>query len=163
MFKRNGKATASEAGMADKKALHPSIISAGLTVTGDMVSNGEIQVDGRVEGDIRCSSLVIGVAGEVVGEVRATSMRLLGQLTGQVFAEKVFMAATARMVGDIHHQSLAIEPGAYLQGMCRRSDDEVAQAETPALAAPDEEGQVRQQGAAIPGRAVPAGVVNVAS
>lgn len=141
--------------MADNKVLHPSIISAGLTVAGDLNSDGEIQVDGRVEGDIRCTSLVIGVAGEVVGEVRTSSMRLHGQLTGQVFAESVFMAATARMIGDIHHQSLAIEPGAYLQGMCRRSDDEIAQAEAPALVSPD---ATRKQG-----QPIQAGLANVAS
>lgn len=141
--------------MADNKVLHPSIISAGLTVTGDLVSDGEIQVDGRVVGDIHCTSLVIGVSGEVTGEVRTSSIRLHGQLTGQVFAESVFMAATARMIGDIHHQSLAIEPGAFLQGMCRRSDDEVALAEAPAIAAPE--------GQRIQGQPIQAGLVTVAS
>ncbi len=121
--------------MADKKVLHPSIISRGLVVTGDMVSDGEIQVDGRVQGDVQCASLVIGITGEVMGEVRTASLRLHGQLTGQVNAESVFLAATARMVGDVYHQSLAIEPGAFLQGMCRRNDEE---AKPQAIAAPVE-------------------------
>lgn len=112
--------------MAEKKGV-PSIISRGLTITGNLVSDGEIQVDGRVEGDIHCVSLVVGLGGEVIGEVRATSLRLHGQVVGQVRADSVFLAATARMVGDVHHQSLAIEPGAFLQGMCRRSDDEAEQ------------------------------------
>jgi len=121
--------------MADKKVLHPSIISRGLTITGDLVSDGEIQVDGCVQGDIRCASLVVGLSGEVMGEVRATSLRLHGQVTGQVHAESVFLASTARMIGDVHHQSLAIEPGAFLQGMCCRSDEDV-QMVPPAIAAP---------------------------
>lgn len=125
MFKKTSKQVSGEGIMGEKKGV-PSIISRGLTITGNLVSDGELQIDGRVEGDIHCVSLVVGLGGEVVGEVHATALRLHGQVTGQVRAESVFLAATARMVGDVHHQSLAIEPGAFLQGMCRRSD-EVAQ------------------------------------
>ena len=123
--------------MGEKKGV-PSIISRGLTITGNLVSDGELQIDGRVEGDIHCVSLVVGLGGEVVGEVRATGLRLHGQLTGQVRAESVFLAATARMIGDVHHQSLAIEPGAFLQGMCRRSDDVAQIAAVPATVAEPE-------------------------
>lgn len=101
----------------------PSIISADLTVTGDLTSAGEIQIDGTVEGDIRCRALVIGVDGSVKGEVEADSVRLHGKVTGQLRAKSVFLAATAHMVGDIAHESLAIEPGAFMEGHCRRIPD----------------------------------------
>lgn len=143
--------------MAEKKGV-PSIISRGLTITGDLASDGEIQVDGRVEGDIACVSLVVGLSGEVVGEVRAQSMRLHGQLTGQVHADSVFLAATARMVGDVHHQSLAIEPGAFLQGMCRRSDEAAPPVAAIAAAEPAEEESPR----VLPGKPM-RGLVGVAA
>ncbi len=98
----------------------PSIISADLTITGDLSSNGEIQVDGKIEGDIRCASLIIGISGSVTGEVNADSVRMHGSVNGQVNAKSVFLASTARMVGDITHESLAIEPGAFMEGHCRR-------------------------------------------
>ena len=79
MFKKASKSSIGEGNMAEKKGL-PSIISRGLTITGDLASDGEVQVDGRVEGDIACVSLVVGLGGEVVGEVRAKSLRLHGQL-----------------------------------------------------------------------------------
>jgi len=119
----------------EKKALHPSIIGVGLTVTGDLVSDGEIQIDGCVRGDIRCKSLVVGLSGEVVGEVCTAGLRVHGQLTGQVHADSVFLAATAHMIGDVYHQSLAIEPGAFLQGLCRRCE-ESALTEQPVAAIP---------------------------
>lgn len=148
--------------MAEKKSV-PSIISRGLTITGNLVSDGELQIDGRVEGDIHCISLVVGLSGEVVGEVRATAMRLHGQLTGQVRAESVFLAATARMVGDVHHQSLAIEPGAYLQGMCRRSDDMVQIAAVPPAEAETEaDASAADAQRLIPGKPV-RGLMGVAS
>ncbi|MGC2854261.1 bactofilin family protein [Novispirillum sp. DQ9] len=98
----------------------PSIISADLTITGDLVSEGEIQVDGTIDGDIRCKALIIGVDGAVTGEVEAESVRLHGKVTGQLRAKTVFLAATAHMIGDITHESLAIEPGAFMEGHCRR-------------------------------------------
>lgn len=101
----------------------PSIVSADLTVTGDLVSSGEIQIDGRVEGDIKCASLIIGISGAVTGEVSAQTVRMHGSVSGQVIAKSVFLASTARMIGDVTHESLAIEPGAFLEGHCRRMAD----------------------------------------
>lgn len=98
----------------------PSIISSDLTITGDLSSEGEIQVDGVVEGDIKCKALVIGVKGSVTGEIVADSVRLHGEVNGRMQAKSVFLAATARMMGDVSHESLAIEPGAFLEGHCRR-------------------------------------------
>lgn len=98
----------------------PSIISADLSITGDLASAGEIQIDGTVEGDIQCSVLIVGVNGSVTGEIKAETVRLHGRVTGQVRAATVFLAATARMIGDVTHESLAIEPGAFMEGHCRR-------------------------------------------
>lgn len=98
----------------------PSIVAGDLSVTGNFTGTGEIQVDGSVEGDIDCLILTIGISGMVSGHVRAETVRLHGQLTGQIHAKSVFLASTSRMVGDITHESLAIEPGAFLEGHCRR-------------------------------------------
>ena len=109
----------------------PSIVSADLTITGDLVSAGEIQIDGRVEGDIKCASLIIGISGAVTGEVSAQTVRMHGSVSGQVIAKSVFLASTARMIGDVTHESLAIEPGAFMEGHCRRM------AEMPDLGLPE--------------------------
>jgi cytoskeletal protein CcmA (bactofilin family) len=118
----------------------PSIVSADLTVTGDLVSAGEIQIDGRVEGDIRCASLIIGIAGAVTGEVSAQTVRMHGTVSGQVIAKSVFLASTARMVGDVTHESLAIEPGAFMEGHCRRMA-EMPDLKLPTKAAVDDASQ----------------------
>lgn len=98
----------------------PSIISGDLVITGDLRSAGEIQIDGRVDGDIHCTSLIIGISGSVTGEVKAEKLRLHGSVNGHVTAKSVFLASTARIMGDIDHESLAVEPGAYMEGHCRR-------------------------------------------
>jgi cytoskeletal protein CcmA (bactofilin family) len=98
----------------------PSIISADLAIEGNLTSTGEVQVDGSVSGDIRCKALIVGVKGSVIGEVIAQTVRMHGSVKGMVRAKSVFLASTARMAGDVEHESLAIEPGAYLEGHCRR-------------------------------------------
>src|SRR3982751_6735842 len=94
----------------------PSIISADLNIEGNLVSSGEIQVDGQVHGDIRCKVLIVGIKGQITGEVNAQTVRMHGAIKGTVRAKSVFLASTARMAGDVEHESLAIEPGAYMEG-----------------------------------------------
>ncbi|MFL2770429.1 MAG: polymer-forming cytoskeletal protein [Rhodospirillaceae bacterium] len=103
----------------------PSIISVVLSVEGNLSSNGEIQVDGTVLGDVSCKALIVGIKGSVCGEVTAQTVRIHGAINGQVKAKSVFLASTAQMSGDIEHESLAIEPGAYIEGHCKRIPTEV--------------------------------------
>jgi cytoskeletal protein CcmA (bactofilin family) len=111
----------------------PSIVSADLSIEGNLNSGGEIQVDGVVNGDIRCKALIVGVKGSVVGEVVAQTVRLHGAVKGQIRAKSVFLASTARMSGDVEHESLAIEPGAYMEGHCKRITETTL---TPVIEAP---------------------------
>ncbi len=105
---------------ADLNKSVPSIISADLSIEGHLSSAGEVQVDGTVNGDIRCKALIVGVKGSVVGEIIAQTVRMHGSVKGMVRAKSVFLASTARMSGDVEHESLAIEPGAYMEGHCKR-------------------------------------------
>lgn len=98
----------------------PSIIAHGLTVSGNVCGAGEVQIDGVIEGDVECRMLTVGINGIVSGQVRADQVRLHGQVTGEIHAKSVFLASTSRVVGDVTHESLAIEPGAFLEGHCRR-------------------------------------------
>jgi len=125
MFSKGNKATNGTAHAQDARAeiavkAVPSIISADLTIDGHLSSGGEIQVDGVVNGDIRCKALIVGVKGSVIGEVSAQTVRMHGAVKGMIRAKSVFLASTARMSGDVEHESLAIEPGAYMEGHCKR-------------------------------------------
>jgi len=109
------------------KSKAPSILSADLTVTGSIVSDGEVQLDGTVEGDVRASSLTIGEEATVKGEVIAENVVVRGRVEGSVRARQVQLAATARVEGDVVHASLAIESGAYFDGHCKRSSDPLSE------------------------------------
>ncbi|MGN0913711.1 MAG: polymer-forming cytoskeletal protein [Alphaproteobacteria bacterium] len=99
----------------------PSIISESTQVKGDIISNGIIHIDGRVEGDVTCDELVIGVKGAVIGSVNVTNLHLYGVLQGKASVDKLFVAKTAKLLGDATHNSIAIEPGAYIDGHCMRA------------------------------------------
>jgi len=105
------------------KSKAPSIISTDLTITGSISSEGEVQLDGTVDGDISAGSLTIGEEASVNGEVHCETLVVRGRVNGSIRARQVQLASTARIEGDIIHATLAIESGAYFDGYCRRSSD----------------------------------------
>ena len=109
----------------------PSIISADLTIEGNLVSHGDLQIDGTVQGDIWTRTLTLGEDGRIEGAIEAETVRLCGEVQGQVKAATVMVTKTAKVQGDILHDSLAIEAGAFIDGHCRR--DVVATAGVPLL------------------------------
>ena len=100
----------------------PSILSRDSAVTGDLVSDGEVQIDGKVDGNVRCTMLTVGVSGCLSGQVFADYVLIRGKVEGRIRAHNVTLARTARVVGDIIHESLMIEPGAFIEGRCERLD-----------------------------------------
>jgi cytoskeletal protein CcmA (bactofilin family) len=105
----------------------PSIIGEDLTITGNVSSKGEIQVDGEIQGDIDCGSLLLGDKSQVAGNVVAEDVVVRGHVTGSIRGLRVTLQAQSHVEGDIFHQSLAIEQGAYFEGKSRRSDDPLAE------------------------------------
>jgi cytoskeletal protein CcmA (bactofilin family) len=105
----------------------PSIIGEDLTIRGNVTSKGEIQVDGEIEGDIRCGSLLLGDKSQVTGGVAAEDVIVRGHLVGSIRGLRITLQAQSHVEGDIFHQSLAIEQGAYFEGKSRRSDNPLAE------------------------------------
>ena len=106
----------------------PSIISAEVTVRGTMLSTGDLQVDGKVEGDVRAFSLVIGDKSVIVGDVFAEDVVVRGRIEGSICARKVQLCSTCHVAGNILHESLSVESGAFFEGNCRHADNPLADA-----------------------------------
>ena len=113
----------------------PSILSADSVVTGTLVSSGDLQIDGRVEGDVRSVSLVIGDKAEIHGEVVGEDVTVRGRVIGRIRARKVLLCATSHVEGDILHEAFAVESGAFFEGNCRHSDNPLGDAAPQAAAA----------------------------
>ncbi len=94
----------------------PSIISPDLKIVGNLKSNGAIQIDGTIEGDIDVPLLTVGEQGNVNGSTVAETVRIFGTISGQVWAKTVRLAESAKVTADITHETLTIEAGAYFEG-----------------------------------------------
>jgi cytoskeletal protein CcmA (bactofilin family) len=108
------------------RATNPSIINADLVINGTLVSTGDIQVDGRVEGDVRSATLVVGNNAFIHGELCAEEVTVRGRVQGSIRARKVLLCATSHVEGNILHEAFAVETGAFFEGNCRHADNPLA-------------------------------------
>ena len=99
-----------------KKPSPPTLLSFDLTITGDLHCEGEVQIDGTVNGNIRSNVLNVGETASINGEIIADSVTVYGRVTGQINARSVTLKKTAHVQGDILHENLILEQGAYTNG-----------------------------------------------
>jgi cytoskeletal protein CcmA (bactofilin family) len=93
-------------------------ILAGTIITGDVVSDGDIRVDGKVVGNMQVTGkLVIGENGRVEGEVACKNAAIAGQLAGTLKVDQTLsLTASAKLQGQVQVEKLAVEPGAEING-----------------------------------------------
>lgn len=103
----------------------PSIISEGTEIKGDINSKGIVHIDGKLTGNVNCDELVIGTNGYIKGHVNAKKMQIYGVFEGTADADDLYIAKDAKLIGDVNHVTIAIEPGAYIDGRCIRKNREV--------------------------------------
>lgn len=104
----------------DQRHRAPSIIAAELKIAGNVTTEGELHVDGRIDGDISAQIVTVGPRGYVNGRVGGVDVLIQGAVTGSVRGHRVRLVQGARVVADIEHDVLAIEEGATFEGNCRR-------------------------------------------
>ena len=92
------------------------MLSENLTVEGNLLSDGEVQIDGVVRGDVRVGKLTLGETGHVEGQIFCEVVEIRGRVIGSITAKQVKLLGTAYVDGDITHEQLAMETGAFFQG-----------------------------------------------
>jgi cytoskeletal protein CcmA (bactofilin family) len=93
-----------------------SVIGADVTITGNVAATADLHIDGTIDGDITCASLVQGEVSSISGAVVAESARMAGKVTGSIRARELVILKTARIEGDVHYDALTIEQGAQVDG-----------------------------------------------
>ncbi len=143
MFNKTGKSSEEEASAEAPSLMNanrpasrtaPSLLGTDLTITGDIVSEGDLQIDGKVIGDVKSVTLTIGEKAQIKGEIVCDKALIHGAVSGRVTAKDVYLSKSAKIVGDIHHDLVAIERGAFVDGQIRRRQSGQAAAK-PAAAA----------------------------
>jgi cytoskeletal protein CcmA (bactofilin family) len=99
-----------------------TLISRGTRITGDVFFTGELQIEGKVVGNIiaeseKDSKLVVADAGMVEGEVRAPVVIVNGRVNGNIHSSKhLELAAKGNVVGNVYYQTIEMIKGAQLSG-----------------------------------------------
>ena len=93
-----------------------TVIGSGLKIVGNVTADGLVEVNGHIEGDVHCTSLVISPKAQIVGHITAERVIVNGRVEGPIQGGEVVLKSLAHVTGDIHHRSLTIEKGAYFDG-----------------------------------------------
>ena len=97
-----------------------SFLGAEVTVTGNIGGQGNLHIDGRVDGDVSCTSLIVGNSGQVNGNITADNAKIAGSINGTVAAKVLTIEASARITGDLSYDSVSVETGAQVDGRVKR-------------------------------------------
>lgn len=100
----------------------PSVISSDMNVLGNILSEGFIDIDGHIEGNVKCDNTTIRTNGLVKGDVVAQHVQVYGRVEGLIKAKVVTLFSSAYVSGVIMHESLSIEDGAFVDGKFKRTD-----------------------------------------
>ena len=93
-----------------------TVIAKGLKIVGSVTAEGLVEVNGQIDGELHCTSLIIAPGAQVSGTVAAERVVVDGKVKGPIQGGQVHLKSQAHVVGDIHHQSLSMERGAYFDG-----------------------------------------------
>jgi len=97
-----------------------SFIGPEVLVSGDLATDAQLHVDGRIDGNVRCAQLVQGQAGTIAGDIHADEARLAGTVEGTVNVRTLFVEASARIMGDVAYETISIDAGAQIEGRLAR-------------------------------------------
>ena len=85
----------------------PSHIGEDLTIVGNLVSKGEVHIDGQIQGDLHAANVIIGESARITGGVVADEVIVRGGVSGSIRGRRVVLQSSSRVEGDVFHQQLA--------------------------------------------------------
>ena len=110
-----------------------TIISADITIEGNVTAEQGVCLEGKIQGDLRGKSVVIGREGSVTGSIVANEVAVYGRVLGSIQGKNVMLYKSAHVEGDVLHQGIGIEMGSHYDGRLKWDG---AQADATAAQAP---------------------------
>lgn len=101
-----------------------SVIGEDLTIIGNVKSKGNLKLDGKLQGDMYCASLIVSEKGRIDGGIVANDeVIVFGNVSGSIRSKRVMLHSTAHVEGDIYHQGIGIEMGTRYDGTLKWTED----------------------------------------
>lgn len=97
-----------------------SVIGADIIITGNIEASVDLHIEGRVHGDVRCATLILGESSSVNGKIFADRVRVSGAVDGAIETKDLAVEATARVTGDITYDRLRVANGGVVEGQMKR-------------------------------------------
>lgn len=93
-------------------------INEGTTIVGNIEAATDIRIDGKINGNIICSSkVVIGNSANVQGNIKCTDLTIEGKIKGNIEINgTLFFRSNANFEGDVKYKKLIVEEGAVIIG-----------------------------------------------
>ena len=88
--------------------------------------DGDLQIDGNIDADIRCERLFVSETSSIKGVVTAGMVEVFGKLQGEVFANLIILRPTAHVEAELNYRALELDPGSYFEGRSRCLPDPIA-------------------------------------
>jgi murein DD-endopeptidase MepM/ murein hydrolase activator NlpD/cytoskeletal protein CcmA (bactofilin family) len=101
-----------------------SMIGADVVINGDVSATADLHIDGRIQGDITCTSLVQGASSEMIGAIVAQSAHMAGTVRGSITVSDLVIQRSAHIIGDVNYEALTIEQGARVEGKFAKANAE---------------------------------------
>ncbi len=97
-----------------------NVIGEGTKITGDLSSNGDLRIDGSVEGNIITQSkCVLGASGQITGNIDAKNCDISGKVSGNVkVSDLLLIKRSGKIQGDIRTAKMVVENGGEFNGSC---------------------------------------------
>ena len=106
--------------MSNNESPARNIIGNGTIIKGEIESNGDIRIDGKVIGTLKSNGkIVLGQNGNIEGDIYCKQADLSGRVTGKIFVDELTsLKSTSRVEGELNTKQLYIEIGAIFTGKC---------------------------------------------
>ncbi len=102
-----------------------NLIGPGTVITGEIKAQGDMRVDGTLNGNLFSKGrVVVGNSGNVKGEITCETSEIAGKIEGKVnVAGLLSLKASSVVTGDIKTGKISIEPGAAFSGTCKMNGE----------------------------------------
>jgi cytoskeletal protein CcmA (bactofilin family) len=115
MFSENKKPkTMNEAGG------QPNRIEKNTKIKGDIISEADFRIDGKLDGNVKTSGkVVIGKGGYIHGKVECVNADIEGNFNGELLVSDLLsLKSSAVIEGTVTVAKLSVEPGATFNASC---------------------------------------------